>query len=151
MRTRNKLLVLGLLAALALAACGITGLAQAGYEEPGSAQDPLVTKSFVEKLVNKKIQEACQGSVPGGGGSLQWQVEELKTGETFIGTAGTEFILRGGAAVIVDPTGSGIPDITAGTNLTAGKAVPANHLFTIPRSDGRGLKAVKPCIIMYRG
>jgi len=149
-RLKRKLLVLGLVMVTAVAGLGISNLASANYGDPGSSSDPLVTRSYVDNLVQKKFEEYASTVQPGGG-SLKWQVKTLQEGETFIGTAGTEFILRGGAAVIVDPTGSGIPDITSGSNYTAGKQIPSNHLFTLPRSDGRGIKATKQAIIMYRG
>lgn len=149
MRFKNKFWAFGLI--LILAALGMSSLALADYGDPGSPSDPLVTRSYVQNLVQQKFQEISESIQSGGGASLEWQIKTLQPGETFIGSAGTEFILRSGAAVIVDPTGSGIPDITSGTNYTANKYVPANHLFTIPRDDGRGIKATRQAIIMYRG
>jgi len=114
--------------------------ASAGRGEPGSADDPLVTRSFVEDYVQKHA-----------GGGLTWEIAELKAGQVFAGKAGTEFILRSGRATVVDPTGSGIPDLTTGANLTNGSSVPANHLCLVPRADGRGLKATTAVIVMHRG
>jgi hypothetical protein len=148
--TKSKLIALGLIIFMAAVGLGISSLAFAGSGDPGSSSDPLVTRSYVDSLVQKKFEEYA-GSVQPGGASLKWEIETLQAGESFIGSAGTEFILRGGTAVIVDPTGSGIPDITSGSNYTDGKQVPSNHLFSIPRSDGRGIKATKEAIIMYRG
>lgn len=130
----------------AAAALGFSGLAGAA-SEPGSTDDPLVTRSFVEKYVRDSMEKL----IPSGGGSLEWSVAELKADEEFIGKAGTEFIVRGGQAVVVDPSGSGIPDLTTGKNVLAGQVAENNHLFSIPRADGRGIKAVKQTIIMYRG
>jgi len=127
---------------------GFSSLAGADSSgSPGSTSDPLVTRSFVEKYV----QELVSKMAPSGGGSLEWSVAELMVDEEFIGKAGTEFIVRGGQVVVVDPTGGGIPDLTAGKNVAAGQVAESNHLFSIPRSDGRGIKAAKPTIIMYRG
>ncbi len=114
--------------------------ASASRGEPGSAEDPLVTRSFVEDYVQKFA-----------GGGPTWKIATLEADQVFVGEAGTEFILRSGRATVVDPTGSGIPDLTAGTNLTDGSPVPANHLGLIPRADGRGLRAATPVIVMYRG
>ncbi|RKO65661.1 hypothetical protein [Desulfofundulus salinus] len=136
--------------------CGL--LAVGGYArlagaavggEPGSDADPLVSKSFVEEYVAKYVREALGERQ--GGGDFQWRVATVPAGQEFTGGAGMEFILRSGKAVAVDPTGSGIPDVTSGTNLTAGKAVAPNHLYIIPRADGRGLRAQTSVIIMYRG
>jgi len=126
---------------------GYAGLAAASSSDPGSTSDPLVTKSFVEKYVQDYISSL--GSA--GGGSLEWTVKELKTGEEFIGKAGTEIIVRTGIAMVVDPSGGGIPDLTDGSNVMAGQMVKNNHLLSLPRSDGRGIHAQQPTIIMYRG
>ena len=128
------------------AVLGFSGLAGAGGS-PGSTGDPLVTRSFVEQYVRDYVEKM----MPSGGGSLEWSVAELKDGEEFIGKAGTEFIVRSGQAAVVDPSGSGIPDLTAGKKVAVGQVAENNHLFTVPRSDGRGIRAVKPTIIMYRG
>jgi len=148
MQFNKQRLVWICLLVLAAGVVGYGGLAAAGAAgDPGSAGDPLVTRSFVEKYVQDYMSEI--GTV--GGDSLEWSVAELAEGQEFIGKAGTEFIVRTGSAVVVDPSGSGIPDLTAGKNVLAGQAAANNHLFTIPRSDGRGIRAQKQTIIMYRG
>ncbi|MDD4170585.1 MAG: hypothetical protein PHD36_10120 [Desulfotomaculaceae bacterium] len=101
-------------------------------DEPGGSNDPLVTRSYVDQYV-------------------QWTIEELKIGQVLKAQAGTELIVRRGQAVIVDPTGNGIPDITAGADIRAGAQAPVNHLLLVPRDDGRGVKALSPVVIMYRG
>ncbi|MDK2888484.1 MAG: hypothetical protein PWP72_1362 [Thermoanaerobacter sp.] len=132
-----------------LALGGYAHLAGADGGEPGSETDPLVSKSFVEEYVARYVSEALgEGR---GSGDFQWRVASVPAGQEFTGGAGMEFILRTGRAVAVDPTGSGIPDVTAGTNLSAGREVAPNHLYIIPRSDGRGLRAQTDVIVMYRG
>ncbi|MEW5954165.1 MAG: hypothetical protein AB1815_10655 [Bacillota bacterium] len=144
-RRLSMIIAIFLAAALFCLAAYNAGLASAVGGQPGSGSDPLVTRSWVEAFVQQKL-----GSAPAGGG-LVWEVKELEPDEVFLGRAGTEFVLRGGRAVIVDPTGSGIPDLTAGTNVAAGKGVAANHLFVVPKSDGRGIQAQTRVIIMFRG
>jgi hypothetical protein len=138
----NRKVSLGFLAVIlcgALFFLAYSGAA-AGRGEPGSPDDPVVTKSFVEEYVRQHA-----------GGGFGWEIANLEAGQVFVGQAGTEFILRSGRATVVDPTGSGIPDLTNGTNLTNGSSVPANRLCLVPRSDGRGLKASSAVIIMHRG
>lgn len=142
---KSKVLIVTVLFSAA-AVLGFSSLAGAD-SSPGSTGDPLVTRSFVEKYVQNYVDKL----MPSGGASLEWSVAELNEGEEFIGKAGTEFIVRGGQAVVVDPSGSGIPDLTAGKNVLASQVAENNHLFSIPRTDGRGIKAVKQTIIMYRG
>lgn len=121
------------------------GLAGAVQGEPGSSTDPLVTKSFVEKYVDGKLKE--QGQAGGTG----WRVVTVQVGQTFVGHGGTEFVLRSGKAVAVDPSTSGILNMTSGGNVLANQAIPANNLLLVPRSDGRGFKASTQVIIMCNG
>ncbi|MCL6557360.1 MAG: hypothetical protein K6U74_00905 [Firmicutes bacterium] len=142
-KEKSVILVFLLLVALALA--GYLGLARAAdQEEPGSRLDPLVTKSFVEKYVRDALGAA-------GSGDFQWRIKNLSAGQEFLGGAGTEFIVRTGSAVIIDPTGSGVPDLTSGTNAGSGEAVALNHLYLVPRADGRGIRAQSGVIVMFRG
>jgi len=105
----------------------------AGTEsEPGGSGDPLVTQSYVDQYV-------------------QWKVVELEKGQVLKGQAGTELIVRRGQALVVDPVGNGIPDLTSGTDISAGSSVPVNHLLLIPREDGRGIRTTSPVVAMYRG
>lgn len=121
------------------------GLAGAGQGEPGSSSDPLVTQSFVIKYVADKLKDQpAQGAAP-------WQVITVQAGQTFAGHGGTEFVLRSGKAVAVDPSTSGILNMTNGGNVLANQAIPANNLLMVPRADGRGFKATTQVIIMCKG
>lgn len=105
----------------------------AGAEsDPGGSGDPLVTQSYVDQYV-------------------QWKVAELGTGQVLKGHAGTEIIVRRGQAVVIDPVGNGIPDLTSGADIFAGSTVPNNHLLVIPREDGRSVGARSAVVVMYRG
>ena len=126
-----------------------------GVDEPGSSADPLVTKSYVTEFVGNYFQENIGTAVKKilsetGTGGAQWQIKTIAAGQDFTEGAGTEFILRTGTALILDPIGSGLPDLTSGTNLTAGKVTPPNHLILIPRADGRGIRAQTTVVIMHR-
>ncbi|MBC7104374.1 MAG: hypothetical protein H5T97_00365 [Firmicutes bacterium] len=99
---------------------------------PGSAEDPLVARSYVDRWV-------------------KWEVMELQRNQVLEGKAGAMVVVRRGPAVTRDPTGNGIPDLTAGGDLFDAQSVPLNHLLLIPRSDGRGIVARGPVWVMYRG
>jgi len=123
--------VVVLAAVLVLALWGLTAFAGTDAD-PGGSGDPLVTQSYVDQYV-------------------QWKVADLKTGQVLKGKAGTELLVRRGQAVVVDSAGNGIPDVTAGTDIAANDKVSLNHLLLIPREDGRGIKALGPSVVMYRG
>ncbi|WP_315793812.1 hypothetical protein [Paenibacillus sp. BIC5C1] len=134
----------------------------AGTSQPGTADDPVVTKSYVDQ----QIQKAMGGSANTGSGSTSGsnsgstgtgstggdttlpplvsgasdavEIVTVKPGQQLIGTSGAEFIVRSGKAVIVSEGTNGVADLTDGVDLTNGQTAPTNHLLSFPR-DGRGI------------
>ena len=131
----------------------------AGEPLPGSEQDPLVSKSYVdskvqlyvdakvESYVEERIQ-ALLSQIPAGS---ELKVVELSPGQKLIARAGAEIIVRGGTATVIDSELGGLCDVTAGKDLRMGENAPANHLLLVPRNDGRGIEAVSAVIVMVRG
>lgn len=130
---------------------------------PGTTDDPVVTKSYVDQ----QIQQALNG---GGGGSTnptnptnptepsqgadEVKNVALKPGKILIADAGTEFIVRSGNAVIYTEVSSGVADLTDGKDLLNGETAPKNHLLSFPR-EGRGIQVkegqTSNLIVMVRG
>lgn len=127
---------------------------------PGTTDDPVVTKSYVDQ----QIQQAMNG---GGGGSTnptnptqpsqgtdEVKNVALKPGKILIADAGTEFIVRSGNAVIYTEVASGVADLTDGKDLLNGETAPKNHLLSFPR-EGRGIQVkegqTSNLIVMVRG
>lgn len=158
LKQRRSLLFMGLVV-IAVILYSTAAFAGTGslVGQPGSVDDPVVTKSYVDQMKNEIKQEVlkelggAQTQTPGAAASLV--VEQLKPGESIIGYAGTEFIVRSGkVAAIGSEKGDGLPDVTSGTNIKGGQTVPLNHLILLPRDDGRGLKVVQgESYIMIRG
>lgn len=145
----------------------VNGASSSG--QPGTADDPVVTKSYVDQ----KIAQAIKGGVPtsntsskttssnapatnttsnttasgtssAGKTSTPEQTEALKVvdvkpGQKLIAKAGSEFILRNGYAVVYSMDASGAIDITSGTEIVHNQAVEKNHLLSFPR-EGRGIQ-----------
>lgn len=104
---------------------------------PGSAEDPVVTKSYVDALLgNNNGGSTGGGSTPAVDSELE--VVTVPAGKTLMAGQGTEVIVRVGKAIAYSSDASGIADLTGGTDLTKGKAVPTNHLLLFPRA-GRGI------------
>ncbi|QJC53793.1 hypothetical protein HGI30_21210 [Paenibacillus albicereus] len=126
---------------------------------PGTADDPVVTKSYVDQ----KIAEALKGgavaptstpsptqsptsaptATPGSsaGGSTDdggIKVINVPAGKTLIAADGAEVVVRGGKAVAYSPDSNGIADVTDGVDIKSGASVPQNHLILFPRG-GRGV------------
>ncbi|MCL0032187.1 hypothetical protein M1N06_00210 [Peptococcaceae bacterium] len=138
----KRIIVLGVLLFALLAYGGFVWATGSG--DPGSASDPLVTRSFVERYISDRLSE-IEIDVS------QWEIVRVEAGGTVIGFAGTELVLRSGKAVCIDPTANGILNVTDGGNVYNGQVVPRNNMLVFPRSDGRGLKAKTTLYIMYRG
>ena len=123
---------------------------------PGTADDPVVTKSYVDQQIQKALGG---GSVtpPAGGNTSSGesiQIVLLNPGKRLIAKEGTEVIVRSGNAVMYSQDKDGAADLTDGVDLTNGKAVPKNHLISFPR-DGRGMEVKSgntgKLVLMVRG
>ena len=117
---------------------------------PGSADDPVVTKSYVDQLV----AELRMSIGSGGGGGSKLEVVTVPVGKTIYVQAGGELIVRTGKAVAVSSDANGLSDMTDGLDIPPGKPVGNNHLILFPR-DGRGVKAAEgsktDLIVLVRG
>jgi len=84
--------------------------------------------------------------------SSVWQVIEISAGVSIYASDTSEIILRSGkASVIGNKYDEGLSDVTTGIDLKNGTQLTKNHLVIIPRGDGRGVKAITTCFVMYRG
>ena len=120
---------------------------------PGTANDPLVTKSYVDQA----IRNAAGGLTPGtGAGAAQsgMNVIQLQPGQRLMAGEGAEFVVRVGKAVAFSSDTNGIPDLTGGQDLASGTAIPLNHLLWFPR-EGRGIQPAaaesNTIFVMVRG
>jgi hypothetical protein len=110
--------------------------------QPGSVQDPLVTKGYVDEKVAALVKTEV-AKITGTGTTTPaiapLKVVQVKAGETLLVGAGGEMIVRNGKVTAVSATVNGIPDVTAGKDIAPGAVVGLNHLLIFP-VDGRGIK-----------
>jgi len=111
---------------------GTLAIVYAVNDGPGSAYDPLVSRSYVQQLVS-------------------FSLVELTEGQRLIGGEGTEIILRSGEATAIDNGFNGVSNLTAGVDLMTGNIVELNNLLLVPRADGRGIHATTDAWVMVRG
>jgi hypothetical protein len=146
-KVRNSKVYVALLGTAILFAVS-TQVTKAGYLNPGTSEDPIVTQSYVEKrneqlkyYIDQKISEMGGTSSPSNGSqeAATFQVIEVNKGQQVIGKGGTEMILRSGTAKAIASQSGGLSNLTAGKDLQSDENVPLNHLILIPRDDGRGL------------
>jgi len=144
----------------------VTTTSDAGGTSPGTVNDPLVTKSYVdmkngaleislktriEVLEAKLASTALVGSGEGSEQDVTPQpivekdnqlfvVVEAKAGQRLICGASTEIILRAGSAtVIAGEKGDGLANLTTGVDLRGEEVVPLQNHLLVSRNDGRGL------------
>ncbi|AKG36579.1 hypothetical protein [Paenibacillus durus] len=149
--------------------------------QPGTADDPVVTKSYVDQQIQKALQGGLAASpvatkspaatpsqvtakptatptaspATGTGDSgNQSVIVDVKPGQTLIASAGAEFIVRAGKAVIYSLDSNGVADLTDGQDLAKGQPAPSNHLLSFPRK-GRGITVQSGqtlgLVVMVRG
>lgn len=141
-------------------------MVRASSFEPGSKEDPVVTKSYVDKLIldnnmylenkinkiniddNKNIDQQINNSLKE---DDEFKIVSVSKGKSIIFTKSTQFILRGGVAKIIDSEEGGILDITQGKDLRKDWQVPANHMLLVPRSDNRGAYCEQDSIFIVIG
>ncbi|NLT47887.1 MAG: hypothetical protein GXX92_05675 [Clostridiales bacterium] len=138
----NKANVTVLIVAIALIVTTVA-VGAAGYE-PGSPEDPVVTKSYVDAQI---------AALKGGGqaSASVFQPVFVEKGKNLIGGEGTELILRSGGALAIAKGQDGLSDVTEGKDLAGTLAVTRNHLLLIPRADGRGIYAATDIWVMVKG
>lgn len=144
--------------------------------QPGSADDPVVTKSYVDQQIQQALKgngssssstsaqtpaNSSSGNNSGLGAnassntsSTDVQIVDVKPGKKLIAEAGAEFIVRAGKAVVYSEDQNGVADLTDGKDITNGGQVLNNHLLSFPRA-GRGIQVkdgeTHPLTVMVRG
>jgi len=156
MRVATKQTV-GVLAVIAAALTLMIGYGisagRADAVQPGSVDDPVVTKSYVDQIVAERVREELR-KVGTGAGGMELNVVTVPPGRSLMVSGGGEAIVRTGRMVVVSDSDNGLSDLTDGADIAPGKPVPANHLILFPR-DGRGLKTADDqgadSIVLVRG
>lgn len=170
---------------LALAAAGLLliggcfGAIFADDAVPGSAADPVVSKSYMDTQIDilqtqlNDLQtqiDKLQTAISEGTGTPstpsnpetpdtpatpaeapKFEVVKVEAGQKLIGEASTEIILRSGTATAIAGASGGVSDVTEGVDLSQDTAVTKNHLLIIPVDDGRGIRCTSVCYVMVKG
>lgn len=98
-------------------------------QNPGTAGDPLVSKSYLDHFFRFRSVVVPENSV-------------IKP------EPGALIIVRSGQAVMEGPKGKTIVDLTLGKELSVGHELPLNHLLIIPDSADYQLKAKKLTLLL---
>lgn len=153
--TQKKILILVILLLCSISFNFVFAVSS-GAPEPGSDQDPLVSKSYVDTCIQKLQTEnteikkllANQNS----SGNSSFEAISLEAGQVMYTGAGTEIVLRTGkASAVKGPQGGVLCDVTSAKDLANGIVLNTNHLLISSRDDGRGIKANSKCWLIIRG
>jgi len=114
---------------------------------PGSVEDPVVTKSYVDQKIaaigGTNPNSNTNPTKPSAGEETDSEssgidIVLVKAGQTLMMQDGSEAIVRVGKAVAFSSDTNGIADVTDGIDIKSGSKVPNNHLVIFPRG-GRGI------------
>lgn len=168
------------LGVMVVAALVVSNSIYAFKAEPGSSNDPLVTKSYVDDQIAKvkngqtgntsvideqiKVQaqlidilkqqiQALDQKITESEkkSSGSYEVVTVPKGATLLGKQGSEVIIRSGDGKVIGSAGGGLQDMTAGVDINDQAAATKYHLIIIPREDGRGIYATTELVVMVRG
>ncbi len=129
-----------------------------GTSNPGGIEDPIVTKSYVDKTIASLVQAEIAkidgtGVIPNASAAAL-EVVTVPFGSKIIVDAGGELIVRTGKAIAYSTDANGLSDMTDGLDIAPGKPIATNHLILFPRG-GRGVEAdpkqTKGLIVLVRG
>jgi hypothetical protein len=140
--------------------------------QPGDADDPLVTRNYVDNRIAQlqieiaMLRNALDGVNPNAVYEIPqttqpaqpvvaaerdiFQVINMLAGQIITFEASAEFILRGGSASAVTGV-NGIIDITSGVDVLNGENIELHHMMMVPVTDGRGVRFNTESWIMVRG
>ncbi len=127
--------------------------------EPGGADDPIISKSYIDNVLMPQIKDYIESRLKGvspeennGKNSAEtFTVVSMSKGQKMTCEAGCELILRMGQAEIFSTEKGGIADTTAGYDLANKTNMPSNHLLIVPVGDGRGIIAQNDVLVMVKG
>lgn len=160
----KKSVIIAAVAALAITAGSVTVLATQGDKE-----DPLVTLSYLQKVVTPELEKKVDEAVKANSEELVKQLDiaitsyetrvderlaaagavfqskELKSGDSFTTDVGREVLLVSGSATAV----GALVDTTAGGTVSDGGRLTVGHLYVTAGADA-GMKATAAVSLMVR-
>jgi hypothetical protein len=110
----------------------------AATSEPGSAGDPLITKSYLDKRLGESS----------GTGSGNYKKVTVKKNETLTAGEGTELILYSGNATVKGQ--DGLINLSSGELFKSGNTVVKYNIFLSPNSNC-GIKATTTVTLYIKG
>ncbi len=136
---KNKRIIISMLVVLVLLLAGVAIYAADSY---GSQSDPLITKSYLDSVVQPQMEAELKQQLSDAAAQMRSSTPgefaelTLTAGQTLRCGAGCEILLRSGSASAAGE----LADTTAGAGVSAGSALSANHLYAAV-NDSSGITA----------
>ena len=140
--SKKRIIVIILCAVLALA-IGFSVFASTSY---GSEDDPLITKSYLTKILLPQLQEDFQEELDAAvaeierDGSGEFTVITLSKGQIVTCGIGCEIMLRIGSAEATGETAPAMVNTTTAESIFKGYKLEVNNLYLVT-IEGNGFKA----------
>jgi len=179
-RHRRSIAALAFCASLILAAAAALATQFAAMPahaaEPGSSEDPIALKSYVDARISelagrveqlasendelKKTLQAIGGApldgadtqpAPSSGAADRFEVITVTADQRMLMGAGTEMVLRTGGAVAIRGEFGSVVDLITGQDLDSGASVSINHLLISARDDSRGVQFTSNAYVLIKG
>ncbi len=126
--------------------------------EPGTENDPVVSKSYVDNKIEELLKTLESGGTINTDSATSADMSKFKyvpvhvgVGQQLIGGEGTEIILRVGRSFAVVSGTESLVDVTAGTEMNDKAEIKKNHIIIVPRNDGRGVRVVEDAWFLVKG
>ena len=147
------------------AICGAIAIGVGAYAvtTAGSSSDPLVTKSYVDKVLTPDIMDKAEENINEAAAKLKDSLDKaidtididgvtfksvpLTSGQQIICSEGTEIMLRSGSAFA---STDGLVDTTAASAVAKNGALTANHMC-VATADGAAVTASGEVQLLVRG
>ena len=136
---KKTLTTIILIVALAMVAA-VTVYAVANY---GTKEDPLVTSSYLQDVVQPRMEDAYRSTLDGEVREMEDQFADQ------VAAAGGSYVLvtlESGQTL----TGRAAIDPTTGESAAVGAKLTENHLYLV-QADGAGIQATADTTVMVRG
>lgn len=140
---KRKIVIALCCVAIALAALSAAVYAAVSY---GSREDPLITKSYLDEVLQPQLEAEFQAMVDTSMEKVEiessgdFTVISLTTGQSVTCGVGCEVMLRIGTASASGPDYPVLVDTTKGESVASGTALTPNHLYMVT-INGNGFKA----------
>ncbi|MDO4749468.1 MAG: hypothetical protein Q4A39_01365 [Eubacteriales bacterium] len=142
----------------AVTAAGVGVYAGSGY---GTESDPLVTLSYLDKVLTPNLMGQFQeklsdevtelkDSMEGGGTGSSYSVLTLEQGQGIVCDTGCEVLMRQGSVKYVGGA-SGLIDSTGGGTQASGASLAQNHLYMVTSDGGGFLAQSSGTMLLVRG